>query len=947
MLEVFTIGGGEYLVNVFNAVAAWSGGGGYRALIRVALVMGLIYALLVVAFTLNYRSWFNWFLQATAIYLCLMVPTIDIKVTDRLNPALAPATVDNVPLGLGVLASFTSQVGDYLTRTAETVFSMPSELNYSGNGMVYGSRLLDATRNFEIRDAEFATNLEEHFKSCTFYDLMLGFKSMTDLSRAADLWATIGPGSEARSQKWVERQSDGSVETSILTCRTAYQALDAQWTPMIEANLPIWGREAFPRLSNALAADKLRHDVPVVAQAFTGGSPTYASVLRQNTAINAFAQARNGMAGGSGAAAIDTFATTRADIQARNTYNSIAQQAMAWVPVLHIVLTVVFYAMFPVIFPLFLMPQTGVAALKGYATGFFYLAAWGPLYVVLHMICMTRAEMAATGIAGGGVTLGTFAGIGAVNAETATIAGFMLMSVPFLAAGLARGAMGIASHSMSMLAPAQNAAEQAAAEQTTGNYSYGNVSAGNWTSNMRQSNQWQTAASYMSGAAGVSVRQDNGATVGGFGNGRDVIDTSAAISRLQFTPTMNTGTVAEWRELASEAERQAESFRNAASSVLTAQHRNAVSTTLSHERTSGSEASAGVQSGTSVEQFDRRTTTGGESIEQRSSESERAGVTDSRDRRVIVSRSVGGSLNAGTGAGRGGQGPAPQAQSGQGGASQGRPPAPIRGAGSVSVGANADQQSALGHQTQRSRSAETQNSSGSSVRDDHASGSGASSSEGTYERAGSFNRSSTTSSDASVSEDSLALAHSYTRSAERLDEIARSLNRDASYAESHGMQLSENLSQDLAQWYRREQARNPGMDVPELWATDLSYHQQSVRAEMIARWMDERSDVIRAEIDDYLVRPNMVDIERPDVSSSADVRGRYAPARVGGGGGAPSARGIADADAIIDAGRAELEDRRAAARAGRNLHVEAGSQVRQEVQDNQDIGFFNDPDLRK
>ena len=74
-------------------------------------------------------------------------------------------------------------------------------------------------------------------------------------------------------------------------------------------------------------------------------------------------------AGGPGSASIDTFATTRADIQARNTYNSISQQAMTWVPILNIVLTVVFYAMFPVIFPLFLMPQTGVQALKGYLTG--------------------------------------------------------------------------------------------------------------------------------------------------------------------------------------------------------------------------------------------------------------------------------------------------------------------------------------------------------------------------------------------------------------------------------------------------------------------------------------------------------------------------------------------------------------------------------------------------
>ena len=30
MMEIWTIGGGEYIVNVFNAVSAWTGGGGGR-----------------------------------------------------------------------------------------------------------------------------------------------------------------------------------------------------------------------------------------------------------------------------------------------------------------------------------------------------------------------------------------------------------------------------------------------------------------------------------------------------------------------------------------------------------------------------------------------------------------------------------------------------------------------------------------------------------------------------------------------------------------------------------------------------------------------------------------------------------------------------------------------------------------------------------------------------
>ena len=936
MLEVFTVGGGEYLVNTFNAVAAWSGGGGYRSLLRVVMVMGLIYSLLVVAFTMNFRVWMNWFLQSTAIYLCLMVPTIDVKVTDRINPSLAPATVANVPLGLGVLASFTTQIGDWLTRTAETVFVMPSELNYSTNGMVYGARLFDATRNFLIRDAEFSTNLEEHFKKCLFGDVMLYQKSLTLLAQSKDLWADIGPGAEARSQQWLERQGDGTVTSAIVTCRQAYGMLDAQWAPMIEANTPIWGKELYPKLSNSLAADKLKHDLPIANAAFTGSGSSYSDSMRQNTAINAFMQARNSMAVGTGAATIDTFAQTRADIQARNTYNSIAQQAMAWVPILNIVLTVVFFAMFPVIFPLFLMPQTGLASLKGYAMGFFYLAAWGPLYVILHMICMTRAEAASAGVAAGGVTLGTYAGIGAVNGETATIAGFMLMSIPFLAAGLARGAMSIAGQATSMLAPAQNAAEAAALEQTTGNYSYGNVSWANATSNMRQSDQWSTAPSFMGGATSVGWRQDNGAVVSGFGNGQDVIDMNGAISRLGFTPTMNSGTVAEWREMANEAHRQAMAYENAAQDILTSTHTNRSAFGTSSERSSGFESGTGRTSNTNVEQFDRTSGSSSQGLEERSSTGESQRISQGHERSAGTLDQVTGGLTGGIG-GAGRQG---------GGKSGGRGLLPNVG-GNIGVSKTGNQQDTLRYGTDETHSTDSSSSASSGVRDEHSSGSGASTSDGTYARSGTFSRGSSTVSSSQGTEDALARARSYSEAARRMEELSRSLSRDASFAESHGMQLSENMSQDLAQWYRQQQALHPNMDAPELWATNLTPQQRAVRGAMIEQWAQEKRDALWAEISGSLQDPALVDVDRIDIGNAATVRATYRPHGVdsvgqGGGAGNPGA-----AARIIAEGRAKLGDDRAAAQAARNNRGQANVDLQSEVSRDHDRGFFNDPDLRK
>ena len=279
---------------------------------------------------------------------------------------------------------------------------------------------------------------------------------------------------------------------------------------------------------------------------------------------------------------------------------------MSWVPILNVVLTVVFYAMFPVIFPLFLMPQTGVGALKGYLAGFFYLASWGPLYVILHMVCMSRATSAAQGIASGGVTLGTFAGIGAVNAETATIAGFMLMSVPFIAGGLAKGALSISGQATSILAPAQNAAEAAAVEQTTGNYSYGSTSFANSTANMRQSNQWSDTPIMTTGFGGLTQYQDNGAAVSNFGNGHNVFDTSRAISNIPFNATMSQGAIATESRQAAVAARLADGYEEASRREVSNLNALRSSHGFSSETSHGVDASAGTREGSNTEQTDRR-----------------------------------------------------------------------------------------------------------------------------------------------------------------------------------------------------------------------------------------------------------------------------------------------------------------------------------------------------
>jgi conjugal transfer mating pair stabilization protein TraG len=105
------------------------------------------------------------------------------------------------------------------------------------------------------------------------------------------------------------------------------------------------------------------------------------------------------------------------------------------------------------------------------------------------------------------------------------------------------------------------------------------------------------------------------------------------------------------------------------------------------------------------------------------------------------------------------------------------------------------------------------------------------------------------------------------------------------------MQLSESLSQELAQWHRQQQVSNRGLDAPQLWAADLSPRQRSARQEMISRWLQEKQDVIRSEIAGDLHGPHLVEVNRPSIDRAADVQRSYHPKGTAGQSFEPEAGG--------------------------------------------------------
>jgi len=109
--ELFTLGGGTYLVDLLNAVAAITGGGAFVTLAQLAGVAGLAWALFRTAFGGSRNDNARWMLHFTAVWGGIVVPRATVRVVARLDSALAPAVVANVPIVLALFASVTCRAG--------------------------------------------------------------------------------------------------------------------------------------------------------------------------------------------------------------------------------------------------------------------------------------------------------------------------------------------------------------------------------------------------------------------------------------------------------------------------------------------------------------------------------------------------------------------------------------------------------------------------------------------------------------------------------------------------------------------------------------------------------------------------------------------------------------------------------------------------------------------
>jgi len=273
--EIFTYGGGAVLLQLFNGLVAIMGDNDYLVLLKITGLITVIWVIIEAIFMRRPIS-IQPFIIVILVFYILFIPRVNVIITDRINPANS-GVVANVPIGVGFTASIASNVGDWMARTFESVLTLPNDLQYSSNGLLFGSNLLQASTQFEITDSRLAGNISEFMQQCVFYDILTGFYTWGDIVDEPDLWTMLqSTANPARSFQYL----DTSGSKSIVTCPAGAALLNTDWTNEITRARRIYGNRIFP--GDPLAEAKFMAALPVSYAYMSNITTTAADSIRQN-----------------------------------------------------------------------------------------------------------------------------------------------------------------------------------------------------------------------------------------------------------------------------------------------------------------------------------------------------------------------------------------------------------------------------------------------------------------------------------------------------------------------------------------------------------------------------------------------------------------------------------------------------------------------------------------
>ena len=559
MDAVYVLSGGEFLTAIFNGVAVLMGTTEWASMFRIAALMSVmvLFATYIRGHDpLEVLKFIAFFMFLTSV---LIIPKRTVQIIDR-SDATSVHTVANVPLGLAAPAKFITGIGTALTEGFETVFHTPDSATYSKTGMLFGANLVGTATDFSFRNGDLAELFTAYVRNCVVGDMLLNHKySFQELMNSEDPYSLIFSKPSPLRGVMVPYGNTMANREGFWTCQElATGVLQPQLTTDTQNGGKTWdyyvarltgGKPNSSALFGTLLGDSYSY--------YYGGGSSASQIMRQTVVMNGLKQgiastsAQNGDAAG-----LVNLASQSSYTKMRLSQATSTSIATTYLPLLNTVLLAMVIGLFPVIILLASIHTLTMEVLKGYIFTLIYLQAWGPMFAILNY----AVSMYLTGKTGTlSFSLSNLSVIQQTHADIGSIAGWLSLSIPFLAWGIVKGLGSAVSQAGNYLGTAMNStASSESSRAGDGSWAFNNLQTDNVAGN-----KWDTNYASRSGMA--MTQMGNGATATRTQSGASVYDTTGAISRLPTDIQLDRSAVSGFQRQQREAESQLQSLSNSLS----------------------------------------------------------------------------------------------------------------------------------------------------------------------------------------------------------------------------------------------------------------------------------------------------------------------------------------------------------------------------------------------
>lgn len=566
MDTVYVLTGGEFLTAIFNGVAIMFGTTEWASMFRIATLISVM----VLFATFLKGQDLTQFIKFIALFILLtsilVIPKRTVQIVDRTDPT-SVHTVDNVPLGLAAPAKFITGIGAGMTEGMEAVFHTPDSVTYSKTGMLFGANLVGHATDFMLADGDLAGLFTSYVRNCVIGDIMLNHKySLQELMNSTDPYSIIfarpsplrgvmvpyGNSAAGREGFWTCEELANSVLKPMLSQQTSEGGKTWDyWVSRITG-----ARPDSSALFSTMMADSYDY--------YYGGGVSASQIMRSTVVMNGLRTgiAAAGAASGD-AAGLVNLAASSSYTKMRLSQATSSSIATTCLPLLNTVLLAMIIGLFPVIILLATIHSLTIEVLKGYIFTLVYLQAWGPMFAILNYAVSMYLTSKTGAIS---FSLANLSVIQQTHADIGSIAGWLSLSIPFLAWGLVRGLGSAVSQAGNYLGTAMNStASSESSRAGDGSWAFNNLQTDNVAGN-----KWDTNYMHRSGSA--TTQLGNGAMTTRTRDGGAVYDTSGATSRIpvdvQFDKSMVSGFQRQQRESESRTQSLSQSLSHSVSQAM-------------------------------------------------------------------------------------------------------------------------------------------------------------------------------------------------------------------------------------------------------------------------------------------------------------------------------------------------------------------------------------------